>query len=232
MKALLHGLREPSGWVKRLLMLLSGSILTVSCTQEPELRLNQIQIVGTHNSYHLRPSKEVLETPRGGSLDYGHAPLKTQLEAGVRSFAIDIYKTQDAFRVLHIPVIDEGSNCETLSECLGELVAWSDQYPEHMPLIVFIEVKNLKAPTGDLLPMGTEGMDALEALLLSQLGPDKLLTPDAVRGTESTLEAAVLQNGWPLLNAVRGRMLIVLGSPSCRLTTRRYPPRSRDVRCS
>ncbi len=186
----------------------------MSCTQQqPELRLNQIQIVGTHNSYHLRPSQDVLDSPRGSSLDYGHAPLKTQLDAGVRSFAIDIYKTQDAFRVLHIPVIDEGSNCETLSDCLGEIVAWSNQHSEHVPLIVFIEVKNLKEATGDLLPMNPAGMKELESLLWKQVGPDKLLMPDDVRGDESSLEEAVLKNGWPRLEAVRGRILIVLNAP-------------------
>jgi hypothetical protein len=189
------------------------SLLTVSCTRRSDLRLNQIQIVGTYNSYHLRPSKEVLESQRGASLDYGHAPIRTQLDAGVRSFAIDIYKTNDAFRVLHIPGMDEGSNCETLKECLGEIIAWSNQYPEHIPLIVFIEVKNLKKPTGDLIPMNNAGMDKLESLLWMKIGKDNLLTSDEVRGTESSLEEAVLTEGWPLLDSVRGKIMIVLNAP-------------------
>ncbi len=199
---------------KKSFILLSCMILTVSCTEEPGLRLNQIQIVGTHNSYHLRPSADVLESPRGSSLDYGHAPLKDQLEAGVRSLAIDIYKTKNSFRVLHIPVIDEGSNCETLSDCLKEIVSWSDQHPKHIPLIVFLEVKNLKAATGELLPMGNEGMDALESLLWNQVGADKLLTPDAVRSDESSVEGAILRNGWPLLDTILGRILFVLNAPA------------------
>jgi hypothetical protein len=176
-----------------------------------ELRLNQIQIIGTHNSYHLRPSSEILKTH--ASLDYGHAPLKEQLEAGVRSFAVDIYKTERGFRVLHIPGIDEGSNCDTLKECLGEMVNWSNQHPDHVPLIVFIEVKNLKEPTGELIPMDNVGMDQLEELLWMEVGEVKLLTPDEVRGEESSLEAAVLHRGWPLLDSVRGRILIVLNAP-------------------
>jgi hypothetical protein len=140
--------------------------------------------------------------------------LKLQLDAGVRSFAIDIYKTEDAFRVLHIPGIDEGSNCETLKECLGEIIVWSDKYSDHVPLIVFIEVKNLKEPTGDLIPMGTAGMDQLETLLWTHLGEDKLLTPDDVRGDARSLEYAVLNNGWPLLESIRGKILIVLNAPA------------------
>jgi hypothetical protein len=179
---------------------------------EERLRLNQIQMVGTHNSYHLRPAKEVIESPRGGSLDYGHASLTVQLDAGVRSLAIDIYSTADAFRVLHIPDIDEGANCETLKECLGEISAWSIKHPDHIPLIVFIEVKDLKQPTGDLIPTDTNAMERLEALLWKQFG-EKLLTPDEVRGNETSLEHAVLHNGWPLLDSVRGKVLIVLNAP-------------------
>jgi hypothetical protein len=167
-----------------------GFILLIALTgcEEEGIRLNQIQIIGTHNSYHLRPSKEILESPRGASLDYSHAPLRVQLEAGVRSFAIDIYQTEKDFRVLHIPVRDEGTNCETLKECLGEITKWSDQHPEHIPLIVFIEVKNLKQPIGDLVPADRNGMDRLEAMLWKQLTSKKLLTPDGVRGDETTLE--------------------------------------------
>jgi hypothetical protein len=190
-----------------------GLMLLINALSGAELRLNQIQIVGTHNSYHLRPSSEVLESPRGGNLDYGHAPLKVQLAAGVRSFAIYIYKTADSFRVLHIPGIDEGSNCETLKECLGEIIAWSDRHSDHVPLIVFIEVKNLKQPTGDLIPMDTAGMDQLEALLWTLMGDGKLLTPDDVRGEARSLEYAVLHKGWPLLESIRGKVLIVLNAP-------------------
>ena len=194
------------GWCVIQLLFFTG------CSK-PDLRLNQVQIVGTHNSYHLRPSKEVLASSRGRNLDYGHAPLRVQLEAGVRSLAIDIYQTIDAFRVLHIPGIDEGSNCETLTECLGEITTWSDHHPDHIPLIIFIEVKNLKQPTGDLIPTDIQGMDRLETLLWKQLGDKKLLTPDEVRGDESTVEEAILNNGWPLLDSVRGKFLIVLNAP-------------------
>jgi hypothetical protein len=178
-----------------------GFILLIALTgcEEEGIRLNQIQIIGTHNSYHLRPSKEILESPRGASLDYSHAPLRVQLEAGVRSFAIDIYQTEKDFRVLHIPVRDEGTNCETLKECLGEITKWSDQHPEHIPLIVFIEVKNLKQPIGDLVPADRDGMGRLEAMLWKQLTSKKLLTPDDVRGDETTLEFAILNKGWTLL---------------------------------
>ena len=178
-----------------------------------ELRLNQIQLIGTHNSYHLRPSKVVLESRRGQSLDYGHAPLFQQLEAGVRSFAIDIYRSETNFRVLHIPNIDDRSNCDTLKECLGEILRWSDRHPEHIPLIVFLEIKNLTSNVGAFRPTTTTDLEALEDQLWMQLGKGKLLTPDDLRGDMESVEAAVLKQGWPKLKAIRGKVILVLNAP-------------------
>ena len=51
--------------------------------REPNLRLNQIQVIGTHNSYHagIAPSESELwrqKNPQGfAGLDYRHAPLDT-----------------------------------------------------------------------------------------------------------------------------------------------------------
>lgn len=62
------------------------------------IRLNQIQVVGTHNSYHIAPSPKVLALvgPRGPamgrSLDYGHRPLVEQFShLGIRQVELDLY---------------------------------------------------------------------------------------------------------------------------------------------
>ena len=54
------------------------------------LKINQIQVIGTHNSYHagIAPSEARLwrqKDPRGfQGLDYRHRPLAAQFDAGVR----------------------------------------------------------------------------------------------------------------------------------------------------
>jgi hypothetical protein len=69
------------------------------------LRLNQIQIIATHNSYHLRPDPSIYRllrffyalgllpadlNPQG--IDYAKAPITTQLDQqGVRGLELDIY---------------------------------------------------------------------------------------------------------------------------------------------
>jgi len=67
------------------------------------LKINQIQTLGSHNSYHKRANKPVLNFLKGlafalpkeynpKDLDYAHEPLLIQLDSfNLRSFEIDIY---------------------------------------------------------------------------------------------------------------------------------------------
>jgi hypothetical protein len=62
-----------------------------------ELKLNQIQIVGTHNSYHSGISPNEMAYLRktnpkaADALDYRHPALTTQLNDGVHQLEIDVY---------------------------------------------------------------------------------------------------------------------------------------------
>src|SRR5205085_5669716 len=47
--------------------------------RDRELRINQLQAVGTQNSYHLRPNGEGVAP----EWDYAHPPLQRQLDEGV-----------------------------------------------------------------------------------------------------------------------------------------------------
>jgi hypothetical protein len=62
-----------------------------------DVRMNQIQVIGTHNSYHsgFAPSATKLwqqnSPKRFAGLDYRHPSLTSQLDAGVRQIEIDIF---------------------------------------------------------------------------------------------------------------------------------------------
>lgn len=62
-----------------------------------QIRLNQIQVIGSHNSYHagLAPSDALLLQKRdpktAATLDYRHPPLDVQLSNGVRQVELDVY---------------------------------------------------------------------------------------------------------------------------------------------
>jgi Phosphoinositide phospholipase C, Ca2+-dependent len=72
-----------------------------------QTRLNQIQAIGSHNSYHtgLAPSEFALLQKRNpkaaASLEYRHPPLDIQLSDGVRQVELDIFADTKGGRYAH-----------------------------------------------------------------------------------------------------------------------------------
>src|SRR3954471_7831921 len=69
-----------------------------SYPHDDELRLNQIQTVGSHNSYHVQAEPKLFEALKGfsadlaNSVEYTHAPLDTQFDtSGVRQIELDVF---------------------------------------------------------------------------------------------------------------------------------------------
>jgi len=71
------------------------------------VKLNQIQVIGTHNSYHagLAPSEAKLLEQKNPklyqALEYRHRPLDEQLSSGVRQIELDIYADSEGGRYAH-----------------------------------------------------------------------------------------------------------------------------------
>jgi hypothetical protein len=65
--------------------------------QSDNIKLNQIQVIGTHNSYHagISPNESKLWQAKYADaykgLDYQHQPLPQQFDSGVRQIELDIY---------------------------------------------------------------------------------------------------------------------------------------------
>jgi hypothetical protein len=226
--------------------------------QQEKLRLNQIQILGTHNSYRTRPPAKLWEwlqklpaLPAGDvkDLDYGHPPLPEQFAAGIRSVELDIYSDPQGGRflkraglavigepaaaagaeaeelqrpgckILHHPDFDFASRCLSLRTALAQLKTWSDANRNHVPVIVHLETKDEtlrdKVPLPNLTeaaPWDAAACDALDAEIREAFAgaPERIFTPDRLRGSHATLEAAARTGAWPLLSAMRGRVLFVM----------------------
>jgi len=218
------------------------------------VRLNELQLIGSHNSYHRAPDDAIQLWLAAGAaavpqiadalgdpvqLNYTHLPLPEQLANGIRTFELDIFADPDGGRfadpllpkllqlglprptgmdapgmkVIHIQDIDYRSTCPTLAACLGELRAWSDEHPDHLPIVVNLELKDdpLPEPFGgtEVVPFDGEQLDALDAELRAVLG-DRLLTPDDVRGDAVDLRTALEEHGWPTVAESRGRFLFFM----------------------
>ncbi len=162
------------------------------------LRINQIQVKGTHNSYHVFTDEP--QPVFGGDL----APLDVQADQqGVRQFEIDVhYDEERGFVVYHTFFGDTGSNCELLTDCLQSLKDWSDMNPGHQVLFIFIE------PKDDFEPLIMEQhCDDLDQLILSVWPQDRLIRPDDVRKEYATLRAAIEADGWPSMAAGRDKAM-------------------------
>ncbi len=171
--------------------------------RDDELRLNQIQCKGTHNSYHLLPDELVSD-----KWDYVHEPLDVQLEEyGVRQVELDIHWNEETsqFAVYHVPILDDNTNCETLPECLQLLRTWSDENPGHHTLFVFIE------PKDDIDTHSLQGhYDDLDETILKVWPLERVVTPSDVVGEWANMQEALAQEGWPPLRESRGKVLFHL----------------------
>jgi hypothetical protein len=75
-----------------------------SAPSRDAVKLNEIQVIGTHNSYHagIAPSEAKLFLDRNPqvyqTLEYRHAPLDQQLTSGVRQIELDIFADSEGGR--------------------------------------------------------------------------------------------------------------------------------------
>ena len=176
-----------------------------SYPRDGELRLSDLQALGTHNSYHL--TTEGIYRPEW---DYNMAPLDVQLgDQGVRQFELDLNFNADLqrFEVYHVGVLDEETTCRLLIDCLATQKAWSDAHPAHHPIVTLLEVKDAVAAVDS-----TAYLSVLEAEVASVWPRERLVTPDDVQRGSASVAEGLAAEGWPTLGELRGRALYVLHS--------------------
>ncbi|MEO8604585.1 MAG: Ca2+-dependent phosphoinositide-specific phospholipase C [bacterium] len=218
--------------------------------RDETLRLNQMQVLGSHNSYHQHIDEPIFEQIAAfsqvlaDSLDYGHDPLPVQFETqGIRQIELDVFAdpvgglyahpvglqilTGDpeatlpaleppGLKVLHVQDIDFRSTCSTFVECLTQVRGWSVAHPGHAPLMVQVEAKDDAIPNVGgftfVVPLKIDdvALDTIDAEIRSVFTPEQMITPDDVRGTRESLNAAVEADGWPTLAASRGKVFFCL----------------------
>lgn len=96
-----------------------------------------------------------------------------------------------------------GSRNQNFQTCLRNIRLWHDQNPNHAPVILKIEMKN-----------GFDGRNGFgptqfDTLLTNALGAGAILHPAEVKGSASTLDAAVRAGAWPSRDSLRGKFVIL-----------------------
>jgi hypothetical protein len=226
--------------------LLSLASVPAAATVVREVRLNEVQVIGSHNSYHVQPIPELIEfyvgfDPNAIFWEYTHRPLDEQFGLlGIRQIELDIVVDDPAggryaepkgplvyygevthlpehdvpgLKVIHVPDLDFTSTCTLFVECLAILRDWSDANPDHLPILVLVELKDDPPPISLLtqpLPFDAAAMDQIDAEIRSVFPAEQILTPDDVRGTRATLREALEKDGWPTLREARGKVLFAM----------------------
>ena len=172
------------------------------------LRFNAVQAKGTHNSYHIEPANPIHDSHR-----YTQPPLDVQLaEHGVRQFELDVHaRVEGGFNVLHLPIVDPETTCYALEDCLATTLAWSRAHPTHFPILIWLEPKDeLSAPANGHLVNSVAVMPTLDPAILSVVPRSHIFAPADLRGAYASERAAILAEGWPTLDHMRGKLVFAM----------------------
>lgn len=188
-----------------------------------EVRINEIAVIGTHNSYQLltytprRIISKILKHTHIVKIrdksDFEMDTLTEQLEQGVRNLEIDIETVDDngsvSFIVTHDPLIDNVSSCHDFSKCLEEIALWSDHNPGHIPVYLLIEPKGDVPEIKNMKNFSAEYALEFDKVIREVLG-DRLLTPDDAMGEYESFGEMRKADGWPTLKESAGKIIVIL----------------------
>jgi len=185
--------------------------------ESSSLRLNEIQLLATHNSYKKRisfPGKLCVglfySFEEAAALDYDNISLTEQLNLGVRSFELDLRFRRGDFEVTHVPLVDNGSTAPKFDLALEEIRLWSTHNPGHIPIIILLELKDdLLFLDPALSDFTARELSLLDDLIKNTFG-DKLFSPGDIIMPGQTLNEAVRRQGWPPLKELLGKVIFIL----------------------
>ncbi len=196
----------------------------LSTELEAGVKFNELAFIGTHNSYQKQsvPSMRKLYSllseltfgmvkATGG--DFESQTLTQQFNCGIRNVELDIETFERdgelSFTCMHNPTFDMGTTCYDLELALKEIVLWSDNNPDHLPITVIIEPKRIFLPIENMEFFNMDYVAVLENMLRENLG-DKLFTPsDMLRGYASFGEMRAADD-WCEVKDMLGKVVILL----------------------
>lgn len=92
-------------------VLLLATLWTMPCSAQgsaeldkvDDLKMNQIQVIGSHNSFKAAVDPQLLELmkevdPKAVEFDYAHPPLRDQLNLGLRNLELDVFHDPEGGR--------------------------------------------------------------------------------------------------------------------------------------
>jgi Phosphoinositide phospholipase C, Ca2+-dependent len=166
--------------------------------------LHDAVFLGTHNSYHVRPSKWIPQWR------YSFPDLASQLgDMGVRHVELDLRCDRQATGEARLPVYhfagyDDRSTCKNFAECVRVLEGWHDRNPNHGLVTLFLEATDFDAACAQ----------EVDRAVGASFNSTELLVPNDLRTANlTTLEAVLIAKGpamWPDAADIRGKFLVAV----------------------
>ncbi len=188
----------------------------VGAQSTESLRLNEMRFIASHNSYKKYvPWFGYIAIGLGedfdeaNSLRYQTNTLTEQLFDGIRSFELDVRYKNGAYEVVHVPLVDHRSHAIDFALALEEIRIFSENNPNHLPITLLLEIKDdwmILDPWLD--DYDAEAFDVLDEIIIDQL-KNHLLMPNAMLENHDTLSTTISEDGWPLIDDLRGKILVV-----------------------
>ncbi len=173
---------------------------TLPAAAPPDLPFASAIMRATHNSFSGN-----LASGSRGSILY-------QLDHGIRFLELDInqdgYATYGDYQIGHgsrdSEVDHSGGNPagDSLRDWLGQMAGWSNQNPDHAPLVVMLDMKgdpskSTSFAAGDFTALNAELRDEFGSqLILAKDYPDQLPTINSLRGKVITLLSGDSAGRW------------------------------------
>ena len=106
---------------------------------------------------------------------------------------------------------------QDFASCLDDIRLWSQQFPNHAPLIVKLELKNgFSVLTG-------YGPAQLDALIAQHIGVNNLFTPSDIMGNKyGDLDSAARANAWPSAAQMTGKVMFVIQAGTVEIALTHY----------
>jgi hypothetical protein len=190
------------------------------------LDYDHLPLEAQFNEYGIRSIEfDVFDDPAGGKFffRYGKAVVTGDPAQGYSNIAA---LGTPGLKMLHYPDIDYNTNnYYTFKQGLMAVKNWSDAHPTHLPLVIMIEPKEDNPHTElagiaqlfgipnlftETTPFTAANLGTIDDEIWEVFNPDKVITPDEVRGNHPTLNHAVTHKKWPRLEDARGKVMFVM----------------------
>lgn len=187
---------------------------------DENVKLSELQFLATHNSYkqQINSSAQALINKTAGVLgksrenenSYTFETLTEQFNNGIRSIELDVMKSGKNLRVCHIPILDMNSSCYDFELTLKEIKMWSENNPNHLPILMLLEPKVAFLNEGTIFHKFSL-LDAkqMDSSLEEQLG-NILYTPKDMMGDYSSFKELRESIGGVSLKDTLGKVIAIL----------------------